>query len=75
MRLVIFTLVCILSFGSSFASFTCRGSVFCPKGSCLFVLAPNDDGTCPSKLPSVSTYEEEDQNPCSKVILSYNLYI
>ena len=46
----------------------CVGSEdFCPKGSRLFLLDPNPDGTCPEVLPTVETPEEEDENPCAQV--------
>ena len=60
-------LILSLVFAVATADFQCISSEFCPKGSCLFLAAPNANGTCPMELPQVHSKEEEDVNPCENV--------
>ena len=62
-------LILPLVFAVATADFQCISSEFCPKGSCLFLAAPNANGTCPMDLPQVHSKEEEDVNPCENVII------
>ena len=57
-------LVLSFTFAAASASFNCISSEFCPEGSCLFLVAPNANGTCPTELPQVHSKDEEDVNPC-----------
>ena len=56
-----------LLFGVCKASFS---EDFCLEGSQLFLVDPNQDGTCPDVLPTVHTEDEEDKNWCEKVIVT-----
>ena len=46
---------------------------FCPEGSTLFLVDPNQDGTCPDVLPSVKTENEEYKKKCEEVSFSMRL--
>ena len=62
----------ILLFGVCKASFN---EDFCPEGSQLFLVDPNQDGTCPDVLPTVNTENEDYKNKCEEVNFSIRLYI
>ena len=54
----------LLILGLASANFNCISSGFCPAGSCLFLVQPTKNGTCPDSIPMVSTKAKEDENPC-----------
>ena len=67
-KLIGIILTATLLFGVCNASFN---EDFCPEGSQLFEVDPNQDGTCPDVLPTVHTEDEEDKNWCEKVKLIF----
>ena len=71
-KLIGLILTATLLFGVCKASFN---KDFCPEGSQLFEVDPNQDGTCPDVLPTVNTENEENKNKCEEVNFSIRLYI
>ena len=67
-KLIGFILTATLLFGVCNASFN---KDFCPEGSQLFEVDPNQDGTCPDALPTVNTENEGNKNKCEEV--NFNL--
>ena len=61
----------ILLFGVCKASFN---EDFCPEGSQLFLVDPNQDGTCPDVLPTVNTENEENLYKCDEVNIGIRLH-
>ena len=57
-------LTATLLFGVCKASFS---EDFCLEGSQLFLVDPNQDGTCPDVLPTVNTENEANKNKCEEV--------
>ena len=66
-KLIGLILTAALLFGVCKASFS---EDFCLEGSQLFLVDPNQDGTCPDVLPTVNTEDEEDKNWCEEVNLN-----
>ena len=64
-KLIVLILTATLLFGECKASFN---EDFCPEGSQLFEVDPNQDGTCPDVLPTVNT-----ENKCEEVNFSIGL--
>jgi len=62
-KLIGLILTATLLFGVCKASFN---EDFCPEGSQLFEVDPNQDGTCPDVLPTVNTENEENENKCEE---------
>ena len=67
-KLIEFILTATLLFGVCKASFN---EDFCPEGSQLFEVDPNQDGTCPDVLPTVNTENEENKNKCEEVNFNF----
>ena len=63
-KLIGLILTATLLFGVCKASFN---EEFCPEGSQLYLVDPNQDGTCPDVLPTVNTENEENKNKCEEV--------
>ena len=75
-KLIGLILTATLLFGVCKASFN---EEFCPEGSQLYLVDPNQDGTCPDVLPTVNTENEENKNKCEEVNFNhqtlYYLYL